>query len=64
MTQKDGHEMMEERDENLATCPNEVFAEFVSGWKNMRPGGAFAKDAARLRPQQRKLDVLSWGFDQ
>jgi hypothetical protein len=58
----DGHEAMDEGDGDIATHPNDVFKEFVHVWRNVRPGGAFSKDMATDRPQQRRLDVLSWGF--
>jgi hypothetical protein len=57
-----GHEAMDEEDGDIATHPNDVFSEFVHVWRNVRPGGAFSKDMATDRPQQRRLDVLSWGF--
>jgi hypothetical protein len=58
----DDHEAMDEEDGDIAAQPNDVFKEFVHVWKNVRPGGAFSKDVATDRPQQRRLDVLSWGF--
>lgn len=58
----DVDETMNERDGIVDTSPNGVFAEFVNGWRNLRPSLALSNDMARGRPQQRKLNVLSWGF--
>jgi hypothetical protein len=57
-----GHEATDEGDDDVTTHPNDVFTEFEHAWRNVRPGGAFAKDTATDRPQQRRLDVLFWGF--
>lgn len=56
------HNAIKENDHNLETHPNDVFKEFVSGWKNIRPGGAWSRGSATSRPQRRSLNVLSWEF--
>lgn len=61
MNNNDEHETMDERDGNLGPHTTSIFAEFLNGWRNLRPNGAMSNDAAERRPQ-RKLDVLSWGF--
>ena len=57
----DEHETRDKRDGSLEPHTTSIFAEFLNGWRNLRPNGAMSNDAAERRPQ-RKLDVLSWGF--
>lgn len=51
---------------SIESHPDGVFAEFVSRWKSVRPGNgnARAKDETIKRSLPRKLDVLSWGFNE
>lgn len=51
---------------SIESHPDGVFAEFVSRWKSVRAGNgnATAKDQTSKRSLPRKLDVLSWGFDE
>lgn len=51
-----------ERDRSLETHPNDIIKEFVSAWKDIRPGGAWSHESVASRPQRRGLHVLSWGF--
>lgn len=56
MNNNDEHETTNERDGSLEPQTTSIFAEFVNGWRKLRPN-----DAAGRQPR-RKLDVLSWGF--
>jgi hypothetical protein len=62
--QHGGQKVMDQPARSPAPHPNsdDVFAEFMNGWKSIQPGGAFAKNLVGSRPQQRRLDVFSWGF--
>lgn len=63
MKEHDEYEMVDdERDGSPEAYPSNVFREFVSRWKTLRPNGAVPNDTAVGQPQQRKLDVLTWGF--
>lgn len=62
LASRSGNNAIEGRDCNVETHPNAVIKEFVSAWKDIRPGGAWSHESAAIRPQRRALNVLSWGF--